>query len=171
MAMQVTVEEMFDLIGRFEKGEWNPLEGFISLMAGSKSNYLSKKVLDLPLGASAFSAPANVFAGLWTASLADGSTSATAGEAAYTSYARVSITNNSTNFPNATGATTATKNNGTAITFPASTGSTATVISFGLFDVASGAGNLLYWCDVTSTVISSGDTPQVAINGLTVVED
>ena len=140
-------------------------------MAGSKSNYLSKKLLDLPLGASAFSAPATVYVGLWTSNLDDTSTSATAGEAAYTSYARVALTNNSTNFPNASGSTTATKSNGTVITFPASTGSTATITYLGLFDVASGAGNMLYWCSVTSTTINSGDTPQVAIGGLTIVED
>lgn len=140
-------------------------------MAGSKSNYLSKKQLDEALGATTFTAPVTVWAALWTATIDDTSTGATAGEAAYTSYTRFSITNNTTNFPASSGTTTATKQNATAFTFPASTGGAATVTFFVLIDSASGAGNILYWCSVTSTPIATGDVPTVAINGLTVVED
>lgn len=140
-------------------------------MAGSKSNYLSKKLLDEVLGATDFTAPVTVWAALWTATIDDTSTGSTAGEAAYTSYTRVSITNNTTNFPASTGSTTATKNNANAITFPASTGGSATVTFFVLIDSASGAGNILYWCSVTSTAIATGDVPQVAASGLTITED
>lgn len=140
-------------------------------MAGSKSNYLSKAFINEVLGATAFTAPVTVYAALWTSALDDTSTAATAGEAAYTSYARVALTNNATNFPAATGTTTATKQNGTAIAFPASTGGSATVTYFAIVDSASGAGNILFWCTVTSTTVNSGDTPQVNANAFSVVED
>lgn len=177
--MEVTYDEFMELAGgaiydrrlRSERPGWRQTIEDLVRWAGSKSNYLSKKLLDLPVGAAAFTAPVTVYCGLWTSTLDDTSTSATAGEAAYTSYARVAITNNSTNFPNSTGTTTATKSNGTAITFPASTGGSATVTFLGLFDVSSGAGNMLYWCSVTSTAIASGDTPQVAVSGLSFTED
>jgi len=140
-------------------------------MAGSKSNYLSKKLLDLPLSATAFTAASPIYAALWTSALDDTSTGATAGEAAYTSYARVAITNNATNWPAATGSTTATKSNANAITFPASTGGTSTVTYMCLVDSASGAGNIYYWCTVTSVTVNSGDTPQIAASAFSVVED
>lgn len=169
--MEVTYEEMLGLIYHLNKPRWRQrLEDFIN-RAGSKSNYLSKKLLDLPLSATAFSAATPIYAALWTATLDDTSTGATAGEAAYTSYARVSITNNATNFPNATGTTTATKSNANAFTWPASTGSTATITFMCLVDSSSGAGNIYYWCSVTSTPVNLGDTPQTNASAFTVVED
>lgn len=145
----------------------------ILLMAGSKSNYLSKKVIDEYLGATAFSAAGTLYWGLWTSALADGSHGGTAGEANYSSYARVSQTNNSTNFPNATGSTTATKNNGTLVTFPTSTGGSSTITYVGIFDGNAGtsADNLYVWTDVTSTAIANGDTPKINASGFTFTED
>jgi hypothetical protein len=171
--MEVTYDEFLTLANGgtiFRTEGWRKkLKDFV-VWAGSKTNYLSKKLLDLPLGATAYSAPATVYAALWTATLDDTSTGSTTGEAAYTSYARVAITNNTTNFPAATGTTTATKSNANAITFPASTGGTSTVTFFAICD-ASSAGNMLYWCSVTSATVNSGDTPQVAASGFTVTED
>lgn len=139
-------------------------------MAGSKSNYLSKKLLDEPLGATDYAAPATVYIGLATAAIDDTTTGSTVTEAAYTSYARVAVTNNSTNWPAATGTTTATKSSGAAFTFPASTGGSATVTYAFIADSAT-LGNILYWFTVTSTAIASGDTPKFNSGGITVTED
>lgn len=49
------------------------------MATGVASNYLSKKLLDHVFGATAFTAPATVYAALWTATLDDTSTGATAG--------------------------------------------------------------------------------------------
>lgn len=79
-------------------------------------------------------------------------------------YARqqVSSTNMS---PAASGSVT----NDVAITFPACATGGGTVTYWGLFDVVSGAGNLLVWGTATSTVISSTQTPPtIATSGLVV---
>jgi hypothetical protein len=82
----------------------------------------------------------------------------TTSETSYTSYARVAVarsgsgwtrTNNSIS-PNA------------AITFPACTGSTATITHFGIGTASSGAGVLLYSGTVSPNIsVSSGVTPQL----------
>lgn len=120
-------------------------------MAG-KSDYLENKILDHILGNTAFSPPATLYFGLYTAAPTDagGGTEVTGG-----SYARVGMTNNTTNFPNASGGS---KSNGADIAFPTATAGWGTVTHVGVFDAAS-AGNLLYWAPLTSpvTVPSGGD--------------
>lgn len=138
-------------------------------MAGSKTIYLSKKLLDLPVGGQAYSAPL-IYVGLWTSTVDDTATGSTAGEASYTGYTRVQVTNNLTNFPAATGTTTASKSNANAITFPTSTGGSSSVTYVGVCDASSG-GNMLYWTDCTATTINSGDTPQIVSTALAFVED
>jgi hypothetical protein len=61
--------------------------------------------------------------------------------------------------------------NKNAVTFPTATGaSTNPVIALAVVDATSN-GNILYWCDVTSTAIANGDTPKVNASALTIVED
>src|SRR5262245_29535561 len=78
----------------------------ILLMASGKSAYLSEKVKNEVLGATAFSAPATVYFGLWTTTAGtdmDAYHGGTAGEVSGGSYDRVSKTNNTTNFAAITG--------------------------------------------------------------------
>jgi hypothetical protein len=56
--------------------------------AGSKSNYLAKKVIEEYFGGVAFAAPSNVYLALLTVVPDDTSTGATITESDYTSYAR-----------------------------------------------------------------------------------
>lgn len=79
-------------------------------------------------------------------------------------YARQQIS--STNMsPAAAGSVT----NDQIITFPGVTSGGGTVTYWGLFDVVSGAGNLLVWGTATSTVISSTQTPPtISASGLVV---
>ena len=83
-------------------------------------------------GATAFGADTNLFATLFTTvPLDDGSGEV---EANYTSFARVSITNNTTNFPSANP-----KTNGTAITFATATGAQSGLIKgMGWYTLSSG---------------------------------
>jgi hypothetical protein len=121
-------------------------------MAGSKSDYLENKLLDHVLGNTAYTAPSTVYVALFTANPSDsgGGTEVTGG-----SYARVSVTNNTTNWPNASSGS---KSNGTAITFPTATANWGTVVASGVLD-ASTAGNFLWWADLTaSKTVNSGDT-------------
>lgn len=106
-----------------------------------------------------------MYVSLFTATPSDsgGGTEVTGG-----SYARVSVTNNTTNWPNASGGS---KSNGADITFPTASGSWGTVTQFGIHD-ASTAGNLLYWGDISpSKVIGIGDTAKFATGQITITDD
>jgi hypothetical protein len=139
-------------------------------MAGSFSDFMEKKILDVYFGATAYSAPGTLFVGLATATITDATTGSTVTEPSGNAYARVSVTNNTTNFPNATG-TTATKQNGTAITFPTATGSWGTVTDFFIAD-ASTVGNILcYGTLTTSKTVSNGDVVSFAVSQITLTLD
>ena len=134
-------------------------------MAGSKSDFLENKLLDHVLGNAAYTAPATVYVALYTVAPSDtgGGTECSGG-----SYARVTVTNNATNFPAASGGA---KSNGVAITFVEATASWGTVVAFGIFDAVT-AGNLLYWATLTTNkTIDSGDTANFAVGELDVTED
>jgi hypothetical protein len=143
-------------------------------MSGSKSNYLSKKLIEEAIGGVAYSSAANVYLALATTLPDDTTTGTTIVETDYASYARTQIGtgNNQTDAWNAaTGTTTATVTNKNAITCPTATGaSTNPIVGVAVID-ASSAGNILYWASVTSTAIANGDTPKVNASGLSVSED
>jgi hypothetical protein len=133
-------------------------------MAG-KSDYLENKVLDLLLGAVSYTVPTTVYIALYTAAPTDagGGTEVSGG-----GYARVAVTNNTTNFPTASNGS---KSNGTTITFPTATADWGTIVAVGIFD-ASTAGNLLFWANLTaSKTVQNGDTAQFASGSLTFTED
>jgi hypothetical protein len=136
-------------------------------MAGSLSDYLEKKLQDHVFGATVFTAPATVYLALLT----DSNTAAqrdagTVTEVTGGAYARVAVTNNTTNFPAASGVT-ALKNLGVAFSFPAPTANWGTATAFAIYDAAT-VGNLLCWGDLTTPrVINNGDgAPSFAINAL-----
>jgi hypothetical protein len=133
-------------------------------MAG-KSDYLENKVLDLLLGNVSYTVPSTVYIALYTSAPTDagGGTEVSGG-----GYSRVAVTNNTTNFPSASGGS---KSNGTTITFPTATADWGTVVAVGIFD-ASTSGNLLFWANLTtSKTIQNGDTAQFAAGSLTFTED
>lgn len=134
-------------------------------MAGSFSDYLEAAVLNHVFGATSYSAPGTLYVALFTAAPSDsgGGTEVTGG-----SYARVAVTNNTTNFPNASGTSPTSKSNGTTITFPTASASWGTVVAFGIFD-ASSSGNLICWADLTANkTIASGDTASFAASALAI---
>lgn len=137
-------------------------------MASGKSTTQSNKILNAELNATSYTSPTTVWIGLWAASsLSAGSTGSTAGEASGGSYARASVTCNTTNFPSASGGSIS---NGTAITFTTPTGTWGTVGQVAICD-ASTAGNILYWGDLSSPqTINSGNSVSFAIGALTVTE-
>lgn len=142
-------------------------------MAGSKSDYLEAAILNYLLGGVALTSPGTLYVALSTAAYSDAATGSSMTEvsASSTGYARVAVTNNATNWPAATGSSPATKQNGTAITFPTATASWGTITSFYIVDAASG-GNVLYGGDLTATKsIAAGDTATFAAASITVTED
>lgn len=116
-------------------------------MAGLGDTY-ENIMLDRLLGSGT---PATVTVALYTAPPTDagGGTEVTGG-----SYARVSVTNNATNWPAAAGGQ---KSNGTVITWPAATASWGTISHFAIFDSTT----LMVWGAIgTAKLISSGETAQ-----------
>lgn len=147
------------------------------LMSGSQANYLSTSLGNLVWGKTAYAGETTYFGGLWAAALDDTFNGATASEAAYTSYARLSLTNNTTIFAAGSGTTTRTNTwpSDATKSFATSTGtgSNNTITYFGLLNgnAGSSADKGIVWCSVTSTTINNGDTPQLAQNAFTYVQD
>ena len=139
-------------------------------MASGKSNNFSNKILDHIFGSTSYSQAATVYIGLWAASsLSATSTGSTAGEVSGGAYARVAVTNNTTNWT-PTNSSSQQKQNGTAINFPTPTANWGTVGQVAILDAAS-AGNILYWGDLSSSqTINSGNTVSFAVNALTITE-
>lgn len=132
------------------------------------TNYLDQKLVELIFSDTAYTIPATLYVALSTTTPTQAGASFT--EPSGNAYARVAVTNNSTNFVAAASqpATGYEMENGTVITFPAATGSWGTVTYFGIFDAAT-AGNLLaYGALTTSQTISSGDTASFAVDALTI---
>lgn len=137
-------------------------------MASGKSTYWANHLLDLILGANAFSAPANIFPALYTVTpgAGGGGTEATGG-----SYARPSVTNNTTNFPNSSGGVKTIP--GVAINFTTATAdwsSGSNMVGAALLDAVT-AGNELYFGDLTvAKPVKNGDTAQFAVNSIVITE-
>jgi hypothetical protein len=134
-------------------------------MAG-KSDTLENALLDEVLGATNYTAAGTVYIALYTAAPSD---SGGGTEVAGNGYARVALTNNSTNWPNASGGA---KANGVAITFPAASGGNwGTVTHFGIHSHITNDA-LLYWGAVSpNKAVNDGDTASFAIGDLDVTED
>ena len=130
-----------------------------------KGDYLENKLLDEVLGGVGYTPAATVDVALYTTAPSDagGGTEVTGG-----SYARVSVTNNATNWPAASGGA---KSNGTAIQFATPTANWGTIVAFAIFE--GGTSNLLYWGLVTpNKTVNSGDAaPVFEIGDLDVSED
>lgn len=124
------------------------------------SDYLENEIADHILGGGDYTRPATVYIALFTAAPSDAGGGT---EVSGTGYARVSVTNNATNWP---AASIGAKANGTAITFPAAGASWGTATHFGIFDASSGGNLLFHGALTTSKSIGIGDTPSFAIGAL-----
>lgn len=132
---------------------------------GAKSDYLENKILDHVLGGGDYTRPATVYFALFTSAPTDagGGTEVSGG-----AYARVAVTNNGTNFPSASGGA---KSNGTDVVWPVPTAGWGTAVAVGIFD-ASTAGNLLFWCLLTTPrLISTTDDVRISAGQLDFTED
>lgn len=114
------------------------------------------------LGRTAYTAPATLYAALIIGA-SDGLTGGT--EATGGSYARASVTNNTTNFP---APTTGVVTSATAITWPTSSAAWGTVNAVRLYD-ASTSGNLVAGALLTpsATVDATGITVSIPAGSLT----
>lgn len=127
------------------------------------SNYLENKLVDLILRGQAFSAPANVYIGLFTTDPTD---AASGTEVSGGSYARVAVSGALASWAGTQSAGSTTASSGTggvtsnnaAITWSAApTANWGTVTHFGIFDAPSGGNLLLHGALTASKTINNGD--------------
>jgi hypothetical protein len=120
-------------------------------MAGGASTYLANLLLDHVLGNGSFTG--TVYIALLTTLPTTGGAGLV--EASTGGYARIAVTNNSTNWPNAASGI---KRNANAINWTAFSADMPEFKGAGVYD-ASTSGNLLYWGPFT--------TPRTVLNGET----
>jgi hypothetical protein len=145
-------------------------------MASGKNNTYAQLVLEAifqatftaisGLLANASSPDTNLYVSLHTATLSATSAQNTS-EAAYTGYARVAVARTSSGWS----ISSETISNVAAVTFPACTGGSETETYVGIGTASSGAGQLLYFGALTSSLaMSNGITPSFAAGALTITE-
>lgn len=132
----------------------------------SASNDLENKILDHVLGGGDYSRLSTVYIALYTSDPGEGG-SANTNEATGTSYARVSVTNNNTNFP---AASSGVKTNGTDFEFPTpGSGGWGTVTHWAIVATSSSTGAILFSGALTvSKAINEGDEVVIPAGSLTI---
>lgn len=125
--------------------------------------YSANKVLDLNFGGTSYSQPATYYFGLSTTTINIDGTGAT--EPSGGAYARVGLTNNKTNWGNASNASLT---NSTAVQFTESTASWGTITYVFMSDALT-SGNV-WWYDALSPAraVASATTVLFAIGSITV---
>jgi hypothetical protein len=130
------------------------------------SDYLANKILDFAFRNQTFTQP-STYVGLWTATLADASTGATAGECSGNSYARKQVNVNGGSSPTWKLAASQIVENLHDITMATPSGTWGTVVSMAILD-ASSSGNILFYdnTNVVDQAVAANDTVRFAANGL-----
>jgi len=125
----------------------------------SFTNYLETEILDHVFGGNAYTAPATLYIGLYTATPGEaGGGTELSGDAYARQSAAFTVTGN-------------TASNSANIEFPAATGSWGTVTHAGIFDASTG-GNLLAYATLTSSkVVETGDILRFSASQLDVTLD
>lgn len=137
-------------------------------MASGKSDYLEAALLNHLFGGVAYTVPGTYHFALFTAAPNDAG-GGTEVNTSGTGYARVPVTNNTTNFPTIVAPNA--KSNGQPIAFGNASTNWGTVTAFGIYDAGTG-GNLLFWGDLTTPrSVLLGDTPRFATGALVITED
>jgi hypothetical protein len=124
------------------------------------SDYLENQLCDAVLGGGTWTRPTTVYVALFTA----GPDDAGAGtEVSGGSYAREAVTNNATNFPNASGGT---KTNATEIEFATATANWGNITGVGFFTESTGGNCLLAMQFATPRSILDGDTAKFSTGAI-----
>jgi hypothetical protein len=125
----------------------------------SFSNYLETKILDHVFGGTAYTAPTNMYLGLYTAAPSDagGGTEVSGG-----SYARVEVTFTTS------GDTTS---NTAALEFATATADWGTITHVGVFDASSGGNLMAYAALSASKAIETNDVFRVPAGDLDITLD
>jgi len=128
------------------------------------SNYLEDELLDHLLRNAAWSKPATVYIALFTA---DPGESGNTGEVSGGSYARATVTNDNTSFPQCSATGTPTKSNAVTISFPTATAAWGTITHWAIYDASRGATNMLvHGALATTRTVVTGDAPRFAAGAI-----
>lgn len=131
----------------------------------SKSTYEANRVANARYGGGTYTKANPVYIGLSTAN--PGVSGSGLAEPSGNNYSRVSVANDATNFPNASGGA---KENATLITFPTPSGGWGLITHIATFDAASG-GNMLDFAALSvAKTINSGDPVTIPIGDLDITE-
>lgn len=181
MPTKFSLEIVWDHLESFERRAIERVLGLGSIrdkilrMSGSDCVRTSQVLGELAFGKTAFAGDTTWFAALYTAAIDDTLLGNTANEAAYTSYARLSLTNNTTIFAAGSGTTTRVQTWPSDVlkSFAASTGGTSTDTFLGMLNgnAGSSADKGGVWASIASVTINSGDTPQIAQNAFSQTRD
>lgn len=133
-------------------------------MASSLSDAQAEEILDALFGSTTIG-PATWYVALYTTTVTPGSAGTEVDTGVWTNYARVAVTNNSTNFPAASGRT---KSNGAVIDFGTATiaSGTVTVKAFGLYEGLSGGSPKLTNDLTAEKVINNTDPVSIQTGAL-----
>jgi hypothetical protein len=133
-------------------------------MAGF-SDTLENAILDHVFGGGDYTRAATLYVALYSAAPTDAGGGT---ELSGNGYARVAVTNNSTNFPGASGGA---KANGTVISFPAATGAWSEATHFGILTASSG-GTLVCWGALAaSKTAATSDVLRIPVGDLDITLD
>lgn len=140
--------------------------------AGAMSDYLENKLIDHVFRGTAYTAPSTIYVELYTSACSD---SARGTEVSGGSYARASLTANTTNWAgtqsagstSASSGTGGTTSNNVAITFTTPSAGWGVVTHIGLSDASTSGNMLICTALTTSKTINSGDTVSFPIGTLT----
>jgi hypothetical protein len=135
----------------------------------ASSDYLEKKHLDhlLLRNTAAYTGETNLYIGLCTAAPEEDGSPTNEFTIGTGAYARVAVTNDETRFPQCAITGVPTKTNGTLLSFPTATTAWGTATHWAIWNVASGAGELIAsGALATSFAIQIGKTPKIPIGAL-----
>ena len=125
---------------------------------------------DALLGGGTITKPATVYVALLTSASSD---TAIGTEVSAGGYSRVAVTNDATNFANAS---LGVKKNTTAIVFPTASGTWGTITAWAIMTASSGSGDqaatlMFHGTFDTAKSVISGDTPQIPADELILTFD
>ncbi|NIQ91004.1 MAG: hypothetical protein GWM98_04640 [Nitrospinaceae bacterium] len=132
----------------------------------SFGDYLENEVLDHVFGADSYSPPASLYVGLSSTDPGDDGSGIT--EPSGGAYARVEVTNNTTNWP---AAVSGAKANGTLISFPKATALWGTMAWVIIMDAASGGNFLAGGALTASKIVDVNDQPSFSAGDIVVTLD
>jgi len=125
----------------------------------SFSNYLETKVLDHVFGATAYTAPATLYVGLYTATPNDAGGGTEVSGTAYERQSAAFTTSGDTT------------SNTAAIEFPTAGSNWGTVTHVGVFDASTSGNLLVYGTLATSKLVESGDVFRIPAGDLDISLD